>query len=168
MNIPNKLTIAIVCSALLTWLPAAGGNEIESEMVRHPEPGEKIEKTKLSDAEIEKLLVGEWLHEYKLFSTTKIFQKFAKDGSYTLRITTSDPKKKGSAGEGKWTLTDGILTLTPTAPEGKKERRSGRFDAYTILKISDAVLEWQIDYERSDTPSYIKRSLLIYTHKRVK
>lgn len=65
-------------------------------------------------------------------------------------------------------MQDGILTLTPTGPKGEENSLHGKFTAYTIIKINDTTLEWQINYERSDASPAVKRSLTIATHKRVK
>jgi hypothetical protein len=63
---------------------------------------------------------------------------------------------------------DGILTLTPTDPKGKEHSLYGRFTAYTMLKINDSTIEWQINWQQSDTSPAVKRTLTITTHKRVK
>ena len=168
MKIANYITIGIVCCA---WLasPVAGAGE---EMSREPRPGEKIESTKIGDDKTTQLLVGTWMHEYKLgdFYEVKQTHTFEKDGSYEMkRVSRSRKEKKTESNvKGQWTVRDGILTLTPTDPKGEEGSLYGRFTAYTIMKISDTTIEWQINWEHSDASPAVKRSLEITTHKRVK
>jgi hypothetical protein len=167
MNIAKHTTIAIVCCA---WLasPVAGAGE---EMSREPGPGERIEPTKIGDDKTTQLLVGTWMHEDKLGDDYEVkhTHTFEKDGSYEMkRVSRSRKEKIESSVKGQWTVRDGILTLTPTEPEGKEDSLYGRFTAYTILKISDTTFESQVNYGRSDASPSVKRTLEITTHKRVK
>jgi hypothetical protein len=170
MNILNKLNIGIVCSALLACLSA---DAAEGEMQREPAPGERIEKTKLGDEEIERLLVGKWTHENKIpdVLATRQTYTFGKEGGYVVHRVDHIrfPNEKREFNEkGEWKVRDGILTLTPTDPKGKEHSLHGRFTAYTIMKISESVIEWQIDWENSDASPAVKRTLTISTHKRAK
>ncbi|MBT8045011.1 MAG: hypothetical protein KJO79_08675 [Verrucomicrobiae bacterium] len=169
IKILNKPTFTVVSAALLCCLTVNAGKE----MAREPRPGEKIEKTKRSDAEIKKLLTGKWFHEHTIKDTytLKCTYAFREDGGYTMHqvdrvhfprtIRKSDQK-------GEWTVRDGILTLTPTDPKGKKPSLHGRFTAYTIMKISASELVWQINWEHSDASPAVKRTLTITTYKRMK
>jgi hypothetical protein len=168
MKIANHITIGIVCCA---WLasPVAGAGE---EMSRKPRPGEKTEPTKIGDDKTTQLLVGTWMHEEKIVDAYEVKQTytFEKDGSYSCkrnRVSRFHGREESNV-KGQWTVRDGILTLTPTDPKGKEGSLYGRFTAYTILKISDTTIEWQINYGRSDTSESVKRTLEITTHKRVK
>jgi hypothetical protein len=166
-NIANHLTIAIVCSVLLASLAADAGEE----MSREPGPGEKIESTKIGDAKTTQLLVGTWMHEEKIGDDYEVNQThtFEKDGSYKMNSVNRIRKEKIESNvKGQWTVLDGVLTLTPTDPKGEENRLYGRFTAYTILKISDTTIEWQVNWQRSDTSPAVKRTLTITTHKRVK
>jgi hypothetical protein len=168
MNIAKHLTIAIACCAMLAC-PVAGAEEA---MSREPGPGEIIAPTKIGDDKTTQLLVGTWMHEDKIGDDYEVKQTytFEKDGSYSCkrdrvsRIHGRDESKV----KGQWTVRDGILTLTPTDPKGEEGSLYGRFTAYTILKISDTTIEWQVNYGRSDASPAVKRSLTITTHKRVK
>jgi len=172
MKIANHITIGIVCCA---WLasPVAGAGE---EMSREPRPGEKIEPTKIGDEKTTQLLVGTWMHEYKLGDAYEVKQTytFEKDGSYSCkrnsvsRLHGREYDREESNVKGQWTVRDGILTLTPTDPKGEEDSLYGRFTAYTIMKISDTTIEWQVNWGRSDTSPAVKRTLTIDTHKRVK
>ena len=167
MSLSKHITIAIVCSLLLAPLVAEAGEE----MSREPGPGEKIEPTKIGDDKTTQLLVGTWMHEDKIGDSYEVKQTytFEKDGSYQMNSVKRIRKEKIESNvKGQWTVRDGILTLTPTDPKGKEESLYGRFTAYTILKISDKTIEWQINWQRSDTSPAVKRTLTITTHKRVK
>lgn len=167
MKIANHITIGIVCCAWLASLAAYAGEE----MSREPRPGEKIEPTKIGDEKTTQLLVGTWMHEDKLGDDYEVkqTQTFEKDGSYQMNSVKRSRKEKiESSVKGQWTVRDGILTLTPTDPKGKEDSLYGRFTAYTILKISDTTIEWQVNYGRSDASPSVKRTLEITTHKRVK
>lgn len=167
MNIANRLTIVIVCSLLLASLAADAGEE----MSREPRPGEKIEPTKIGDAKTTQLLVGTWMHEQKISDMYDVKESytFEKDGSYKMNsVRRIHSRKEETNVKGQWTVRDGVLTLTPTDPKGEEDSLYGRFTAYTIMKISDSTIEWQINWERSDASPAVKRSLEITTHKRVK
>jgi hypothetical protein len=167
MNIAKHITIGIVSCA---WLasPVAGAGE---EMSREPRPGEIIEPTKMGDEKTKQLLVGTWMHEEKIGDDYKVKQtySFEKDGSYSYRrnkVSRIHGRDESNV-KGKWTVRNGILTLTPTDPKGEEGSLYGRFTAYTILKIDETAMDWQINYERSDTSPAVKRTLTIDTHKRV-
>ena len=167
MKIANHLTIGIVCSVLLASLAADAGEE----MSREPRPGEKIEPTKIGDDKTTQLLVGTWMHEEKIGDDYEVKQThtFEKDGSYQMnRVSRIRKEKIESNVKGQWTVRDGILTLTPTDPKGEERSLYGRFTAYTIMKISDTTIEWQINWGHSDASPAVKRTLEITTHKRVK
>lgn len=167
MNIAKHLTIAIACCAMLAC-PVAGAEEA---MSREPGPGEIIAPTKIGDEKTTQLLVGTWMHEEKIGDDYEVKQTytFEKDGSYQMSSVKHIRKeKRESKVKGQWTVRDGILTLTPTDPKGEEDSLYGRFTAYTIMKISDTTIEWQVNYGRSDTSPAVKRSLTITTHKRVK
>jgi hypothetical protein len=167
MKITNHITITIVCSLLLASLAANAGEE----MSREPGPGEKIEPTKIGDDKTTQLLVGAWMHEEKIGDAYEVKQTytFEKDGSYQMNSVKRIRKERIESKEkGQWTVRDGILTLTPTDPKGEANSLYGRFTAYTILKISDTTIEWQVNWGRSDTSPAVKRTLTITTHKRVK
>jgi hypothetical protein len=167
MKIANHITIGIVCCVMLSSLAAYAGEE----MSREPRPGEKIEPTKIGDDKTTQLLVGTWMHVHKLDDDYEVKKNhtFGKDGSYQMNsVERSGKEKTESNVKGQWTVRDGILTLTPTDPKGKQDSLNGRFIAYTILKISDTTIEWQINYGRSDISPAVKRTLTITTHKRVK
>lgn len=140
-------------------------------MSREPRPGETIEPTKIGDDKTTQLLVGTWMHVYKLGDDYEVKQThtFEKDGSYSSKRNSVSRLhgREESNVKGQWTVRDGILTLTPTDPKGKENSLYGRFTAYTILKIIDTTIEWQINYGRSDTSGAVKRTLEITTHKRV-
>ena len=168
MKIANHITIGIVCCA---WLasPVAGAGE---EMSRKPRPGEKTEPTKIGDDKTTQLLVGTWMHEEKIVDAYEVKQTytFEKDGSYSFkmdRVSRMHGRAEAKV-KGHWTVRDGILTLTPTDPKGKERSLYGRFTAYTIMKISDTTIEWQVNWEHSDASPAVKRSLEITTRKRVK
>lgn len=167
MNIANHLTIAIVCGLLLAPLAAEAGEE----MSREPGPGEKVEATKIGDAKIIQLLVGTWMHEEKIVDDYEVKQThaFEKDGNYKMTSVKRIKKEKTeSTTKGQWTLQDGVVTLTPTDPKGKEDSLYGRFTAYTVIKISESVINWQINYEKSDISPAAKRTITITTLKRVK
>jgi hypothetical protein len=167
MNIATHLNIAIVCSLLLAPLAAEAGKE----MSREPGPGEKIEATKIGDAKTTQLLVGTWMHEEKIGDDYEVKQTyvFGKDGSYQMNSVRRIRKEKTeSTVKGQWTLQDGVLTLTPTDPKGEEDSLYGRFTAYTVMKISESVIEWQVNWGKSDTSPAVKRTLTITTHKRLK
>ena len=167
MNIANHLTIAIVCSVLLAPLAADAGEE----MSREPRPGEKIEPTKIGDEKTTQLLLGTWMHIQKISDMYDVKQTytFEKDGSYKMNsLRRIHSRKEETNVKGQWTVLDGVLTLTPTDPKGEEDSLYGRFTAYTIMKISDTTIEWQINWEHSDASPAVKRSLEITTYKRVK
>jgi len=166
MNIANHLTIVIVCSLLLASLAVDAGEE----MSREPRPGEKIVPTVIGDAKTTQLLVGTWMHEQKIGDDYDVKQTytFEKDGSYKMnRVSRIRRNNEETNVKGQWTVLDGVLTLTPTDPKGKEKSLYGRFTAYTIMKISDTTIEWQVNWQRSDASPAVKRSLEITTHKRV-
>jgi hypothetical protein len=156
----------IVCSVLL----ASPGIHAGEGMSREPGPGKKIEKTLLGDGEIKQLLVGNWVDEDKISDiyVVKRTFTFAKDGSYKMKRVSSISSPQETNVKGKWTVQEGVLTLTPTDPKGEKDSLYGQFTAYTIMKISDSTLEWQVDWEHSDASPAVIRSTEITTHKRVK
>jgi Lipocalin-like domain len=167
MNIAKHLTIAIVCCACLAFSVADAGEE----MSREPGPGEIIAPTKTGDEKTTQLLVGTWMHEEKIGDDYEVKQTytFEKDGSYQMSSVKHIRKEKSeSKVKGQWTVRDGILTLTPTDPKGEEGSLYGRFTAYTILKINDTTIEWQVNWQRSDASPAVKRTLTITTHKRVK
>lgn len=167
MNLANHLTIVIVCSVLLASLPAVAGEE----MSREPRPGEKIEPTVIGDGKIKQLLVGGWVHERQISDMYDVKQTytFEKDGSYKMnRVSRIHSRKEETNVKGQWTVRDGVLTLTPTDPKGTENSLYGRFTAFTIMKISDSTIEWQINWGHSDASPAVKRSLEITTHKRLK
>ena len=167
MNIANHLTIVIFCSVLLASLAADAGEE----MSREPRPGEKIEPTVIGDEKTKQLLVGGWVHKHQISDMYDIKQTytFEKDGSYKMNSVRRIHSRKEEANvKGQWTVRDGVLTLTPTDPKGEEGSLYGRFTAYTIMKISDTIIEWQVNWGRSDASPAVKRSLEITTHKRVK
>ena len=169
-NVLNRLTIAFVCSVLLTCLSADAS---EGEMQREPRPGERIEATKLADEEIQRLLVGKWTHEHEFpkIVTTRQTYTFGKDGGYTMSRVDHllfEKEKREWNEKGQWKVRDGILTLTPTDPRGREPSLYGLFTAYTIMKIGQSVIEWQVNWEHSDASPAVMRSLTITTHKRAK
>lgn len=167
MKIANRITIGIVYWIMLASPVACAGEE----MSREPEPGEKIEPTKIGDDKTTQLLVGTWMHEEKIGADYEVKQThtFEKDGSYKMNSVKRIRKEKIESNvKGQWTVRDGVLTLTPTEPKGEANSLHGRFTAYTILKISDTTIEWQINYGRSDTSPAVKQTLTITTHKRAK
>jgi hypothetical protein len=91
MKTANHLTIGIVCCAMLASLAAYAGEE----MLREPGPGEKIEPTKIGDDKTTQLLVGTWMHEYKLDDEYEAKQTytFEKDGSYSCKSNSVTPPR---------------------------------------------------------------------------
>jgi hypothetical protein len=168
MKIAKLMTIGIVCCA---WLVSPAANA-EQGMSREPKSGEIIEPTKIGDGKTTPLLVGTWMHEDKIVDAYEVKQTytFEKDGSYSCkrnRVSRIHGRDEANI-KGQWTVRDGILTLTPTDPKGEEGSLYGRFTAYTILKINDSTIEWQVNWQRSDTSPAVKRTLTITTHKRVK
>jgi hypothetical protein len=113
------------------------------------------------------------MHEDMIGNDYQIKQTytFGKEGGYQMNSVSRSrirKEKTESTVKGQWTVQNGVLTLTPTDPKGEGDSLYGRFTAYTVIKISESVLEWQINYEKSDTSPAVKRTLTITAHKRVK
>jgi hypothetical protein len=166
----KRLTTTTMCGFTLACLTV---NAAEDGMLREPRPGERIEATKMPDEQIRQLLVGKWIHEHELpkIATSKQTYTFGEDGSYTMHAAKRDvfeDKKRELNEKGEWKVQEGILILTPTDPKGIQPRQSGRFTAYTIMSISKTAIEWQVNWEKSDAPPWVRRSVLITTHKRAK
>jgi hypothetical protein len=167
MSIAYHIAIAIVCCTCLASPAACAGEE----MPREPGPGEKIKPAKIDDEKTKQLLLGTWMEGEKIGNDYEVKQihTFAKDGSYQMTCVERNGKEKTETNvKGQWAVQDGVLTLTPTDPKGKKPSLYGLFTAYTIMKINDTTLRWRVNWQRSDASPAVLRTVEITTHKRMK